>query len=127
MATHKNQSGQTLIALLIFMILAITITATAAAITIINTQGNSSYVNGQAALGNAETGIENALLRLERDPSYGGETIALSPGSVTVTVTGSSPKTITAVGLAGSFKRTVIATATSSGGIITMTTWSETP
>ena len=122
-----NQSGQTLVALLIFMVLAITITVTAAAITIINTQGNSSYVNGQAALANAEAGVENALLRLERDPSYSGETMTLTAGSVTTTVSGTTTKTITAIGSAGSFKRTVTATAAYSGDTITLTTWAETP
>lgn len=109
------------------MLLAIAITTTAAAITIINVQGNNAYTNGQTALANAETGVENAMLRLERDPSYTGETMSLSSGSVVITVTGSSPKTITATGAAGSFKRTVIATVTYSGSVISLTSWNETP
>ncbi len=123
----RSSDGQTLIALLIFMILAITITTTAAAITIINTQSNSSYVNGQAALSNAEAGIENALLQLERNNNYSGETMTLGSGSVVVAVSGSTTKTITAIGTAGTNKRTVTATATISNTAVTETSWSETP
>lgn len=109
------------------MVLAITITATSAAITIINIRGNNGYSNGQTALANAETGIENALLQLERDPNYTGETLSLASGNTTTSVTGTSTKTITAIGTAGQFKRTVVATATYSGSIITLTSWTETP
>lgn len=128
MSLHKiSQNGQTLVALLIFMMLTIAITTTAAAITIINTQGNSSFTTGQSALANAQTGVENALLRLERDPSYAGETMTLSGGSSVINVSGSSTKIITAVGTAGAYKRTIVATATYSANIITLTSWSETP
>lgn len=122
-----NSAGQTLIALLIFMILAIGITTASAVITIINTRANDSYVHGATALQYAEAGIENALLRLERDPSYSGETLTLPTGNATVTVTGSGTKTIVSVGVSGAAKRTVTATASYSGDTITLTSWSETP
>lgn len=123
----SSQSGQTLIALLIFMLLAITITTTAAAITIINTQSNGGYVNGETALGNATTGVENALIQLERNPSYAGETLTLANGSAVVTVTGTSTKTIVSVGSIGNYDRTVTATASYSGNVFSLTSWNETP
>jgi hypothetical protein len=122
-----NQSGQTLIALLIFMLVAMTVTIAATAIAIINLQGNTSFANGQLALQNAQSGVENAVLSLERNPSYTGGTIPLASGTDTITVSGSGTLTIVSVGTDGNFSRTLTATATDTSDIISITNWSETP
>lgn len=126
-----HQSGQTIIALLIFMMLAILITTTAVTITVINTQGNNTSNYGELALQAAETGAENALLQLERDPTYTGETMSINNATTaTITVSGTTTRTITSVGAVagiGTFKRTVVITATYSGYAFTVTSWIETP
>lgn len=122
-----NERGQTLIALLIFMMLAIMITVTSIAITIINLQGGTGMSNGEIALSNATTGAENALEQLERDPTYTGETMTLTDGTATITVSGSGTKTIVSVGAFDTFERTVTVTATYASNIITETSWVETP
>lgn len=128
---RHQQAGQTLIALLIFMMLSILITTTAVTITIINTQGNNQTNFGELARQAAETGAENAMLRLERDPAYVGETMSINSASTaTITVSGTTTRTITSVGTVagiGTFKRTVIVTATYSGFAFTVTSWIETP
>ena len=123
----SNEVGQTLIALLIFMMLAIVVTLTAATITIINLQANNAYSNGEIALSNAQTGAENALQQLERNPTYGGETMALPSGNATITVSGIGTKTIVSVGKNANFSRTVTATVTYAADIITLTDWVESP
>lgn len=120
-------SGQTVIVLLIFMMLAITLAVSATAVIIINTRSNISYENGEQALQNAQTGIENALIGLERDATYSGETMTLSSGTATITVSGTAPYTIVSVGVSGGLARTVTATATITSGVATLNTWSETP
>lgn len=126
-----NQSGQTIIALLIFMMLSILITTTAVTITIINTAGNNQSNFGELARQAAETGAENAMLQLERDPTYTGETMSInSSTTATITVSGSATRTITSVGTVagiGTFKRTVVVTASYSGLAFTVTNWAETP
>jgi len=125
---HKSSSsGQTVVALLIFMMLAITLTLTAAMVVIINTQSDITYQQGEQALENAQSGVENALLRLERDSAYTGETLPLADGTATITVSGTDPVTIVSVGYAGHLVRTITVTAGVSGSIITVTNWSETP
>jgi len=131
MMKRLDTHGQTLIALLIFMMLAITITVTSASITVINTQANTAYTSGDLALQAAETGAENALLRLERDPTYTGETMTInSSTTATITVSGTTTRTITVVGKVagvGSFIRTIVVTATYSNNTFTVTNWAETP
>lgn len=125
----NRQSGQTLVALLAFMSLAITITSAATAITMVNIQATSKYSVGQEALNLAETAADNAILRLIRDQSYAaGEVITLPNGTGTIiSITGSSPKTIVAEGKSGNFRRRIQVVLTQSNNITTITSWSEVP
>lgn len=125
--TRRNQSGQTIIALLMFMLMAITITMAGAAITISNLQTGSAFGQGEQALANATTGAENALQQLERDPSYSGETMTLPTGAATITVSGTGTITIVSVGTVSSYHRTITVVATDTANTITETSWSETP
>ncbi len=127
MRQRSGESGQTLVALLIFIMVTMTITLTATAITIINIRGNNSVASGEAALQDAQAGIEDSLIQLERNPSYTGETLSIGSGSATITVSGTGPFTITSIGAFGNYRRTVTATAAYSASILTLTNWSETP
>jgi len=80
------------------MMLAIAITTVAAMVTITNIRSNNAYSGGEQALANAESGAENALQRLLRDPGYTGESLTLPNGAATISVTGTMTKTITSVG-----------------------------
>jgi hypothetical protein len=124
---RRSQTGQTLIALLIFMMVAMTVTLAATAVAIINIKATTSFASGEIALSNADSGVENALLQLERDPGYGGEAMPIGNGSATITVSGSGPFTITSVGASGNFRRTVTATVGYTANVLTLTNWSETP
>lgn len=119
------QSGQALVTLLFFMIIAITITSSAVVVIILNSQSASKIARTQEAFAAAESGAENALLRLLREPSYSGETIPINTNSATITVSGSNPITITSVGKAGEFLRTVQAQAEYTNNILTVTSWKE--
>lgn len=125
------ESGQTIIALLIFMMLAILITTTAVMITVINSQTNTGYSSGELALQAAETGAENAMLQLERDPTYTGETMTINNATTaTISVSGTTTRTITSLGTVagiGTYKRTVVVTASYSNNTFTVTNWVETP
>ena len=109
------------------MMLAITLTVTATVVVITNIRSSSVAQSGDIALSNAQAGVENALIRLERDSTYTGETMTLTNGTATITVSGTSPITVVSVGSYGNLVRTITATATVSGSVITLTSWSETP
>lgn len=122
-----NSKGQTLIALLIFMLVAITITLAAAAVSIINLQSTDSFAEGEQALQDAQSGIEDTIIQLERNPSYSGSTMTLPSGTATITVSGSGSLTIISVGTVGNYRRTITANVTNTANVFTINSWSETP
>jgi hypothetical protein len=119
------KKGQTLVILLIFMAMAITITSAAVVVIIVNSKMGSRWEMGETALAVAESGAENAMLRLLRDPTYAGETLTVGPGSATIEVTGTDP-IITVSGTVGDFTRKVrVTTGYSGSGALTVNTWTE--
>lgn len=119
------KSGQTLTVLLVIVGIAIAIVGSAVAAISTNSQIGAKSVVGQQTLALAESGIEEALLQLLRNPSYVGETLTTPDGTSTITVTGANPKTITSTAVVSTFKRKVQVTATFSAGVLTVTSWKE--
>jgi hypothetical protein len=122
-----SESGQTLIALLVFMLVAMTVTLAATAVAIINIKSNNGFASGQTALQNANSGIENAIVSLERNPSYSGGTITLNSGTATISISGTTIITIVSVGSVGRYERTETASLTYANNIYSLLSWSETP
>ncbi len=91
----KNQSGQTIILLLIYVLVAMIVTSAAVAVTIVNSQATDKVYQGTTAFDVAESGAETAMLKLLRDPSYTGETLTVNNGTATITITGGTIKTVT--------------------------------
>lgn len=122
---NKFQSGQALITLIFFVLIAITITSGAIIMIAVNSTSLGKLQEGNISYDAAEAGIENAFLRLLRDPNYTGETLTIDSTTVTITVSGSSPNyTITVVGT-GNFKRTVQVKMTYTSGYYTFSDWKE--
>ena len=118
-------SGQALVVLLFYMIIAITLVTTAVSVAISNSLSVTRNEEGIAALQIAEAGSENAIVRLLRQTDYAGETLTIGDGTVTASVSGTTIKTITTTGTIGSFSRTIQVVATMSGGILTVQSWQE--
>jgi hypothetical protein len=127
MRARSGESGQILVALLAFIATGLIITVTAAAITATNLLTNSKYTSGEKTLQVAEGGIDNAIMRLVRDPSYTGETLTIGTGTATITVSGSSPYIILSKGTIGNFHRTIQVTATRTNNALTISNWAEVP
>ncbi len=121
----KKNSGQTLVSLMIFMVTAIIIITAAVAVTIINSKTTSKFYQGIVSYDLAETGIENAIIRLLRDPSYTGETLVLTGATIELLVSGSDPYTITSTATNGNFKRTIRATASYNNNALSISSWKE--
>src|SRR3990167_2437649 len=91
----NNQRGQALVTLLYIMVIGIAITSAIA----VNMLGGGTMQQGEYAYYAAESGIENAILKLLRNPSYDGEIVNLeNGGSVTTEITSQNPLTIVATG-----------------------------
>jgi hypothetical protein len=124
----ESKRGETLITLLVFMVVAITVTTTATLVILANSLNASNLEVGLIAENIAESGIENALLRLLRDPSYTGETLTVGQGTATVVVTGTNPVVITSTGKLNNVVRKIQVTAGNNSGILAVTPpWQEVP
>lgn len=124
------QKGQSLVTLLFFMVISITITSAAVIVVLVNSVSASKLEQGVNAYYVAESGTENALLQLLRNPSYAGETLTVGSGNATITVSGGgvNPYTILSVGKIGNFARTIQVVATYNIGTATplsITSWKE--
>lgn len=121
-----NQKGQTLVSLLI--IIAVTILAVASAIVSASLSSTTAITTiSDKVYYSAETGAEEALIKLLRDPSYPGETLGLSGINVEITVSSPSPteRVITSTASTNSIKRRVDVSAQFLNNILTVTSWDE--
>lgn len=123
----NSNKGQALITLLIFVIISVIITSAAVIIIAINTRGAFELEQGTLVYYIAESGAENALLRLLRNPSYTGEVLTVGDGTATILVTVTDPKTITVTGTVGNFSRKVQVVAGYTDNILTVNSWKEVP
>lgn len=115
MSRNKNisQKGQALITLLVFMIIGLTITSAAIVMILVNSTSGARQQQGELAYQIAQSGVENAKLRVLRTPppQYTGETLPVGNGQAVIIVTGSGtvadPYVILSKGELGSFIRQV--------------------
>jgi hypothetical protein len=81
---------------------------------------------GSIAYEIAESGIENAKLRLLRNPNYAGETLPVGEGSAVILVTNSGGNyTILSKGVTGNFTRQIQVTATYNNNLFVVTSQKE--
>lgn len=121
-----NNSGQALISLVIFMVVATIIISGAVAVIVVNSKTTSKFYQGMVSYDLAEAGIENAIIRLLRDPNYTGETLIIESNTAVIEVTGGpSIYTIISRGDSGNFKRTIRAVAEYNNNVLTITSWKE--
>jgi hypothetical protein len=100
--------GQAMVALLFFVVMAITITSGAVIVLYSNSLSGTRFQQGSIAYEIAQSGVENAILRLIRDPAYTGETLTVGNGTATTQVTKSgSSYTIISTGTVGNFVKKI--------------------
>jgi len=121
----QHQSGQALVALLFFVIIAMVISTTSVAVIVTNITSVTQTEHAHHALVIAEAGAENAIGQLLRNPSYSGETLLIDSGQVVIKVTGDTSKVIVSRGTHGQVQRTVQIGVTYSQGVMTITSWQE--
>ena len=126
---QRSLPGQALLLLIVFAAMATVITAGAIAVTIINSQTTSKFALGEEALFVAESGAENAILKLLRNPSYSGsiinEIVAVGNGSANVEISGSPTVTVSSTGQVGNFIRKIQVTGNYSNNQFTLTSWQQ--
>lgn len=125
---NNYSQGQAMVTVLYVVVIGILVTTGAVFVLMSNSSVASIETRGLLARSAAESGAENALLKLIRDPSYSGETMQIDQNrSATVTVTGTSPQTITSIGTMGSLVRRIQITLEYNDGIRTILSWNDLP
>ena len=116
--------GQALITLLFFTVIGVTVTSATIVMLLVNSISGSKQQQGELAYEIAQSGADNGLIRLLRNPSYTGETLSISNGSATIAVTdtgtSNNPFILTSTGTNGIFVRKVQATATYTNNLLTV-------
>ncbi len=128
LSLSKNEKGQALTALLVFIMMGLAIASAATFILISNSQASTSIQEGQIARQMADSGIETAYLKILRDVStYSGETIGgLNGGNVVITVSWAGANaTINAVATNGNYIKEVESIVTYSNNVLTQVSWRE--
>lgn len=120
-----SEGGQVLVTLLFFMVISISIISAAVILIVTNATAVTRIEGGLSALTIAESGAENAILRLLRDPSYTGETLPVGDGTAVISVTGTDPKVIHSLGQRGDHKRSVEVIAGYTNNQLTINSWKE--
>lgn len=124
--SNQHNSGQTIVTLLIFMVVAITVTSAAVIMGIANSLASSNVEQGIVVLHIAESGAENAILRLLRNPNYQNETLPVGDGTAVITVTtNGSQKIIESEGRLGGFRKKVRVTLDTVDNATTVVSWRE--
>lgn len=122
----NSSSGQALVTLLFFTIIGMTIITSAAVFVYENSQSASVTEQGAYAYYIAESGVEEALLRLLRDPTYSGtpngQSLLVGDGSVVIDVNNGL---ITATGTYQSVVRKIQAQTVYNNYIFTISSWKE--
>jgi type II secretory pathway component PulK len=121
-----KRKGQTLITLLVFMIVALTVAATSVSIIITNAQKSTASIRSMEAYYAAEAGIENASLSLLRDPTYAGETLQVTTeATAVISVTYDGQYTVLSKGTVGDFTRTIMAKFDYTNSVLSVVSWQE--
>lgn len=122
----NSSSGQALVTLLFFTIIGMTIISAAAVLIYENSQSASTTEQGTYAYYIAESGIEEALLRMLRNPSYSGtpasQPFSVGAGSVAIDV---NSGVITATGTYKNVVRKIQAQTVYNNSILTISSWKE--
>jgi len=123
----KYKSGQAMVMVLLISVLLISVTTMAVGMVVTNALSTSREESGQHALEIAESGVQEGILRVLRDPSVtlGGLVLTVDAGSATVDITGSGTKIITSVGVFSDYERTVQAQVHLDAGQLVIDSWSE--
>lgn len=120
-----KQKGQSLVTLLVFMAIALSITSASMTVLLNSMESGTKYSDSLTASAISESGAENGLLRLARNPNYTGETLAVGEGNAVIQVNPGSPMTIVSIGKVSNNVKQNILEIVYNIGILNVVSWKE--
>lgn len=122
MKNIKRQKGQAIVTLLFVMVIAVAVITATVIVTANSVNSGSSFERGTIAYYAAESGANNALLRILRNPSYAGETLEVDGANVEIVVAGN---TITSVAQYGNSIRKIEVQTVYNENVLSVASWKE--
>ncbi len=122
------RKGQTLISLIVVVAMSIIIISTVLGLVISNSINTSVIQQSGLVRSAAESGMENALLQLLRNPDYEGETIpaGISGYQTVITVTGDDTnKTLESTATSLNYRRKIKVDITYNENIMQIISWRD--
>ena len=120
--TRVYQKGQIFITMLFFVIIGVTIILAETIVLFTNILSASTAEQGSSAYYVAESGIEEALLRLNRNPGYAGGTLTVEQGEAEIQV---SNGVITVTGTYANTIKKIQAQTVYDNGALKILSWKE--
>lgn len=127
MRNMRNQQGAALIMVVLIGVIALVAVVSATTLVISELRKNTVTIYGVTQYQITYGALENAFMRLLRNPNYTGETITLADSTCYITVTGDSTKTVEVRCTNGSYVRKTGATVTFADGLMTVSGITELP
>lgn len=121
----KDKNGMALVSVLIFSVVAIIAVTLGVSLMAIQSRSSIKYSSSQEALILAESAMENALIRLLRNPEYLGENLTFEDGTATITVTGTTNKSVLVVAETSISIRKIEVTLEEQDGVTSIISWRE--
>lgn len=118
----NSQAGYVVVILLFFMTISMAIVTGIVIVVLNNATATGSLEQGTVSYYTAETGAENALLRLLRDPTYTGETLPIDGGSVVIQVNNGI---VTSTATVANSVRKIQLNYVYNNNVLTITSWKE--
>lgn len=123
----NNSGGFALVILLFLMVLAVTVITAAVSLMILGSSSSTLLISADTTKSIADSCIENAIIRLIRDPAYSGESLDVNEGNCQITVTGSSDKNVSVQANYGNKKKRVEANLNLNNNIVSLISWKDVP
>lgn len=123
--SRTHQPGHILVVVLLVMLIGIFTITMAASMIITTSQAHGSRMQSNSLRTAAESGVENAILNVLRDPAYTGETINIDGVDVGIVVQPGSPTTITATATGEQQKHVYRVTVDRINGMLSITSWTQ--
>ena|SRR3989338_4816481 len=118
----RGQKGQIFITMLFFVIIGVTIISAETIVLFTNILSASTTEQGTNAYYVAESGIEEALLRLNRNPSYAGGVLTVGGGNAVIQA---ESGIITATGTYANTTSKIQVETMKNNGILKIVSWKE--
>lgn len=123
------KKGQTLVSLIVVVAMSIIIISTVLGLVISNSINTSMIQQSSLVRSAAESGMENALLQLLRNPDYEGETMPtnINGYQTVITVTGNETnKTLESTATSLNYRRKIVVEITYNENIMQINSWRDT-